>query len=198
MGLEIDYIEGQTPLDEEEKEGLLIPSISTRRELDEFEQQNIEKTIEWTMKRKFKKENIISEDFVDELHCKMFDDVWKWAGEFRRSNKNIGVDWKQIGISLKQLTDDCLFWIEEKTYSEEEIAVRYKHKIVMIHCFPNGNGRHSRLMADVIVNHIFGKPVFTWNRANLNQKGEQRNNYLKAIKEADKDNIKLLMKFARM
>ena len=105
--------------------------------------------------------------------------------------------WKQIGISLKQLTDDCLFWIEKKTYSEEEIAVRFKHKIVKIHCFPNGNGRHSRLMADVIVNHIFGKPVFTWSRANLNKRGEQRTNYLKAIKEADKDNIKLLMKFAK-
>ena len=130
MGLEIEYIEAQTPLDEDEKEGLLISTITTRSELDEFEQQNIEKAIEWTLKRKFKKGNIITEHFVRELHQKMFNDVWKWAGDFRKSNKNIGIDWQHISISLKQLNDDCLFWIDKKTYSEEEIAVRYKHKIV--------------------------------------------------------------------
>ena len=197
MGLELDYIEGQTPLDEEEKEGLLISTITTRGELDEFEQQNIEKAIEWTLSRKFKAEKIITEDFVRELHHRMFDGVWKWAGEFRRTNKNIGCDWKQIGISLKQLSDDCIFWIDNKTYTEEEIAVRFKRRIVNIHCFPNGNGRHSRLMGDVIANHIFEKKVFTWGGANLNKKGETRSNYLKAIREADKGNIKPLIEFAK-
>lgn len=197
MGLELDYIEGQTPLDEEEMEGLLIATITTRGELDEFEQQNIEKAIEWTLSRKFKAEEIITEVFVRKLHHRMFEDVWKWAGEFRRTNKNIGSDWKQIGISLKQLVDDCIFWIDNKSYRQEEIAVRFKHRIVNIHCFPNGNGRHSRLMGDVIANHIFGKKVFTWGGANLNKKGETRSNYIKAIREADKGNLKLLIEFAR-
>src|ERR1700752_5257704 len=157
MGLEIEYIDGQTPLDEEEKEGLLIKTITTRGELDEFEQQNIEKAIEWTLMRKFKPERIMTEGFAQELHHKMFCDVWKWAGDFRHSNKNIGCDWKQISVLLKQLNDDGLFWMKEKTYQEEEIAIRYKHRIVNIHCFPNGNGRHSRLMGDIIISHIFGK-----------------------------------------
>ena len=196
MGLEIEYIDGQTPLDEEEKEGLLIKTITTRGELDEFEQQNIEKSIEWTLGRKFKQEKIIREDFVLELHHKMFGDVWKWAGEFRHSNKNLGCDWEQIGVLLKQLNDDGNYWIEHKTYPDEEIAIRYKHRIVSIHCFANGNGRHSRLMADVIINHILGKKVFTWGGGGLNKKGESRNNYLKAIKEADKGIIIPLIKFA--
>ena len=197
MGLELEYIDGQTPLDEEEKEGLLITSISTRNELDEFEQQNIEKAIEWTLSRKFKLEKITTEHFAKELHQKMFGDVWKWAGEFRLSNKNLGNEWQQIGILLKQLNDDCLFWTAHKTYPPEEIAVRYKHRIVQIHCFPNGNGRHSRLMADVLVNHVFGKPVFTWGGVELIKNGTQRSNYLKTIKEADNGNIKPLVAFAR-
>lgn len=197
MGLNLDYLEGQTPLAEEEKEGLLIPFITTQREMDEFEQQNIEKAMEWTLNRKSQKEQILSEKFVLDLHRKMFGEVWAWAGEFRRSDKNMGVDWKQISVSLKQLTDDCLHWIERKSYPEEEIAIRYKHRLVSIHCFSNGNGRHSRLMADVLISRVFGKPVFTWGSANLNRTGESRSNYLKAVKEADRGNIKPLIKFAR-
>lgn len=197
MGLKIEYIDGQTPLDEEESEGLRIATISTRGELDEFEQQNIEKAIEWTLARTFKAEKIMTEEFVRELHHKMFGGVWKWAGEFRRSNKNIGCDWEHVSIQLKQLNDDSNYWLQNKTYTEEEIAIRYKHRIVNIHCFPNGNGRHSRLMADIIVEHIFGKKVFTWGGKNLNKKGVARANYLNAIRQADKGIIMPLLKFAK-
>ncbi|MCX6276333.1 MAG: mobile mystery protein B [Bacteroidetes bacterium] len=197
MGLNLEYIGGQTPLDDEERKGLLIPSITTREELDEFEQQNIEKAIEWTLNRKFSKENIISEDFVRELHKKMFGDVWRWAGEFRKSEKNLGADWFQIETMLRQLNDDCYFWIENKTYQEEELSIRYKHRIVRIHCFANGNGRHSRLMGDVLINHIFGKPVFTWSHANITKKGETRSNYLNAIRAADNGDINPLIEFAK-
>jgi len=197
MGLEIEYIEGQTPLDEDEKEGLLIKSITTRGELDEFEQFNIEKAIQWTLGKKWKPEYILSEDFVKELHKRMFKEVWSWAGEFRKTNKNIGVDKYQIGVSLKQLLDDGLYWLKNKTYSDEEFAIRFKHRIVIIHCFPNGNGRHSRLIADIIISQIFGKPVFTWNSTNLNKKGGARSNYLTAIRLADNGDIKPLIDFAK-
>ncbi len=197
MGLELEYTDGQTPLSEEEKEGLVIETITTHGELDEFEQMNIEKAVEWTMKRKFKKEKIISEEFAKELHKKMFGDVWAWAGNFRFSEKNLGVKFNLISTSLKQLNDDCLFWIANKTFNEEEIAIRYKHKIVEIHCFANGNGRHSRLMADIINKHIFKKDNFSWNRNNLAKKGDARNKYLKAIREADKGTIKPLIDFAK-
>ena len=197
MGLNIEYIEGQTPLDEDEKEGLLIKSITTRGELDEFEQYNIEKAIEWTFGKKLKINYILSEGFVKELHYKMFGEVWAWAGEFRKTNKNIGVDKFQIAISLKQLLDDCYYWVAHQSYSEDEIAIQFKHRIVSIHCFSNGNGRHSRLMADIIINQIFGKPFFTWNSSNLNKKSEVRTKYLVAIRSADNGDIKPLIEFAR-
>lgn len=197
MGLKIEYIDGQTPLNDEEKEGLLIKTITTHGDLNEFEQQNIEKAIEWTLTKKFKKEQILSEEFVCQLHHRMYSDVWAWAGKFRTSEKNIGIKAYLIGPSLKQLNDDCLHWINHKTYSEEEIAILYKHKIVAIHCFANGNGRHSRLMADVIMSQIFNKGVFTWSRANLIKKGEERSNYLNALHAADKGNIKPLIDFAK-
>ena len=195
MGLELEYIEGQTPLDDDEKEGLRIQSITTRNELDEYEQLNIEKAFQWTIGKKWKAEYLLSEKFVKELHIRMFGEVWLWAGEFRKTNKNIGVDKYMIGISLKQLLDDSAYWLAYKTYSGDEIAIRIKHRIVQIHCFANGNGRHSRLMADIIVEKIFGNPVFTWNIANL--KSDVRMKYLQAIKAADTGNINPLLEFAR-
>lgn len=197
MGLELKYEEGQTPLDEDEKEGLKINSITTQGELDEFEQLNIEKAVEWTISIKLKPEKILTEKFVKDLHKKMYADVWKWAGEFRRSEKNIGITWTQIGIELKNLIDDTKYWIENKTYSPEEIAIRFKHRIVSIHCFPNGNGRHSRMMADIIIDSLSTDEMFTWHQSNMVKADETRKTYIQALREADNGNIEPLIKFAK-
>lgn len=197
MGLDLVYDDGQTPLSEEEKEGLLIGTITTQQELNEFEQLNIEKAMVWVLESKLKKDKILSEKFVKDLHRRMYNDVWKWAGEFRKSNKNIGIDWTQTGVQLKYLLDDTNYWIENETYSPDEIAIQFKHRIVSIHCFPNGNGRHSRLMADIIVEEIFGKPVFSWHQSNMVKSDETRGKYIKCLKEADKGNIAPLIEFAR-
>jgi len=196
MGLELEFKDGQTPLEEEEKEGLRIKSISTQGELDEFEQLNIEKAIEWTIHTNFKSERILTEKFIKDLHKKMYGDVWKWAGEFRKTDKNIGIKWTQIGIELKILIDDTKYWIENKIFSPEEIAIRFKHRIVAIHCFPNGNGRHSRLMADIIIESIFGKEIFSWHKSKMVRADETRKIYIKALQEADNGNIKPLISFA--
>jgi Fic-DOC domain mobile mystery protein B len=161
MGLTYQYGPGQTPIDDDEKEGLLIRSISTLAELNEAEQLNIQSAIEWIFKKRFKTRDIFSETFVCELHKRMYREVWRWAGEFRKTNKNIGVDKLEIAVHLKQLIDDGQFWIGNKTFSPNEIAIRFKHRIVSIHCFPNGNGRHSRLIADTIARQIFKEKVFT-------------------------------------
>ncbi len=197
MGLDIEYINGQTPLDEDEKEGLKIITITTRGEQDEFEQQNNEKAIEWTLKNKFKLGKILTEDFIKNLHKRMFGDVWKWAGEFRNTNKNIGVDKYQIGIELKNLIDDGKYWVENNTFTGDEFAVRFSHRVVKIHLFPNGNGRHSRLLGDIITNHGFDKPVFTWGGKDLVHKGEARSLYLQVLREADIGNYNKLIEFAR-
>jgi len=197
MGLKLQYKDGQTPLDEEEKEGIKIKSITTQGELDEFEQLNIEKAIEWTIHANLKAERILTEKFIKYLHKKMYHEVWKWAGEFRKTNKNIGINWTQIGVELKTLIDDTKYWVENKTFSPEEIAIRFKHSIVAIHCFPNGNGRHSRLMADIIIESIFENEIFSWHKSNMVKANETRKAYIKALREADSGNIEPLMKFAR-
>ena len=197
MGLNIEYEEGQTPLDEDEKDGLKILTIATRNELDEFEQQNIEQAIQWTLKRKIKTEAILTEDFIRKIHLKMYGNVWQWAGEFRKTNKNIGVDKKQIATELKSLLEDTKYWIENNIYDADEIVIRFKHRLVSIHCFPNGNGRHSRLMADIIVEKVFGEKVFSWGASNLSRQNETRKLYLIAIRKADRGGIELLLDFAR-
>jgi len=200
MGLiDMYYDEGQTPLDEDEKEDLKIPSVTTRGELDEVEQRNIEEAIRWTIERskQFTATEILTEQFMRELHKKMLGDVWKWAGSFRNSNKNLGVDKYLIGTNLRVLLDDCKFWIEHKTFGEDEIAIRFKHRIVSIHCFANGNGRHSRLIADIIAEKIFKRDVFTWGTQNLVPQGKYRTNYLTALRKADKGDYDELLQFAR-
>ncbi|MDQ7818904.1 MAG: mobile mystery protein B [Melioribacteraceae bacterium] len=198
MGLDLDYTNGQTPLDEDEKEGLLIPTITTRGELDEFEQLGVEKANEWLLKRNFSIDKILTEGFVRDLHKRMFSGIWKWAGEFRRTEKNIGIDPVTIPIELKNLLDDCKFWIENKVFDDDEIAVRLSHRMVWIHPFSNGNGRHSRLIADILVNKGFGKPYFTWGSVNLTKAGEARSRYLTALRSADNQDYKPLIEFARL
>lgn len=197
MGLDLKYEYGQTPISEEEKEGLIIKTVSTRGELDEFEQNNIESAVDWSLRRKFSLSKILTEEFICEVHRRMFGDVWEWAGKFRTTDKNIGVDKYMIKTELKILFDDCRFWIENKTFSEDEIAVRFKHRIVKIHPFANGNGRHSRLCSDILVSHGFNKPVFTWGSANLTKVGDARKIYIDSVRKADRDEIKPLLEFAR-
>ena len=122
MGLDLEYIKGQTPIDEEEKEELKIKTISTRGELDEFEQANIQKSIEWSLKRKYPYEKILTIDFIKEVHKRMFSEVWGWAGAFRKTNKNIGVDKYSIQQELHVLFDDCKYWIENFGTSPTHIS----------------------------------------------------------------------------
>jgi len=197
MGLDLEYIDGQTPLDEDEKEGLLIPTIATREELDEFEQQNIEEAMQWVLSRSIKAETIFTKKFICTLHKRMYGDIWDWAGTFRKTNKNLGIDKWQIPMSIKTLCDDALFWVEQKTFAPDEMALRFKHKIVSIHCFPNGNGRHSRLMADVIISKVYNMSLFNWGANDLVHQGETRSTYLKAVKTADFGDYQQLLEFAR-
>ena len=197
MGLNLEYIEGQTPISEEEKEGIKIKSIITHSDLNQMEQLNIEKAMIWLMRTKINPDKILSIEFLKSLHKKMFGEVWSWAGEFRNTEKNIGIESWKIPTELKVLLDDTEFWIANKTYPADEIAIRFKHRLVSIHCFANGNGRHSRLMADIIVEQIFNREIFTWSNSNVNDSSKIRSEYINAIKLADQGNMLRLLGFAR-
>ena len=197
MGLNLEHSDGQTPLDSEEKEGLLIKTITTHQELNEFEQLNIEKAFQkYRFQYRPRQEEIVTEKFVLKLHKEMFGDVWAWSGVYRKTNKNVGADRFQIAVRFRQLIDDCKYWIENNTMEEEEICIRFKHRLVSIHLFSNGNGRHSRLMADIMRKHIFGKPFFSWGKISLAAKGIARGEYIRALKAADNGDIKPLLKFS--
>jgi len=190
--------DGNTPISPEEL-AALIPNLSTKEELNEWERQNILTAREWALGDRTAPTDMVSDGYIRKLHEKMFDQTWKWAGQYRRTEKNIGIPFPEIRESLGALLGDIRYLIEKGTFSLDEIAIRFHHRLVAIHLFPNGNGRHARLMADVLVMKL-GRPAFTWGStgsADLIRQGESRSRYLNAIREADNGNIKPLLEFAR-
>jgi len=182
-----------TPLTPEEMRDLIPAHIAYRRELNEAEQENIVRAQEWALSRR---RDPLSEKFVKDLHRRMLGDVWRWAGKFRASARNMGIDYWQIPVALRQLLDDAQAWIEYNAYPPDEIAVRFHHRLVQIHPFPNGNGRHARLMADLLAMQL-GRERFSWGRGSLRTAGAARARYVEALRAADDRDIALLLAFAR-
>ena len=193
--IDFENPDGATPIDPDEASGLLLNHITTQGELNRWEQDNINEAFAWI--EKTKPTNILNEDFITRLHKKMFGNVWKWAGKFRQSDKNIGVSWDQIPLTLKNMCDDAAYWIEIQSESPEEIAIRFHHRLVWIHPFPNGNGRHARLMADLFIENLLHGSPFTWGRQNLSKPSENRSRYISALQEADNGNLLPLLEFAK-
>jgi Fic-DOC domain mobile mystery protein B len=189
----IEEVDGSTPLAEEEREQLIPSYITLRRELNEAEQANILDAESWAFSRK---RDVLNERFLTALHNRMFGGVWRWAGSCRRSQKNVGVDAYRIPIDLRQLIEDCRYWIEHETYNPDEIATRFHHRLVAIHSFPNGNGRHARLATDLLLTKL-GQERFSWGRVNLVDASETRDTYINALRAADKHDYGPLLAFVR-
>jgi Fic-DOC domain mobile mystery protein B len=189
---------GATPLEPEELEGLIPTYITTHSELNELEQQNIQDAVLWALGRKTI--NVTDAAFLHELHKQMFGGVWKWAGRARKSGKNIGVDWHQIATQLGLLLGDVRYWLEHKTYPVDEIGTRFHHRLVQIHVFPNGNGRHARLATDLLL-ETQGRDPFSWGanttRTPIETEGARREQYIAALKAADQGDYELLLAFVR-
>ena len=187
--------EGNTPLSHEELTDL-IPSLATKEELNEWERENNLQARAWAIEDRTSSADIPSDEYVRKLHKRMFDQTWKWAGDYRRTEKNIGVPVHEIRETFVTLCGDVRYWIENNTYPPDETAVRLHYRLTFIHPFPNGNGRHARLIADILLIKL-GRAAFTWGSANLVKEGEARTTYLEAIRAADKGDIQPLLKFAR-
>ena len=182
-----------TPLTPAEKEDLIPTHITLRSELNELEQQNIATGNRWAFGRR----HVATRDsFLKSLHRRMFERVWRWAGTYRTTERNLGVPSHQIEVSLHQVLDDVRYWIEHESYPPDEIAVRFHHRLVSVHPFPNGNGRWSRLAADVLITQLKGKR-FTWGGADLRTASEARAAYIAALRAADNHDLALLIAFAR-
>jgi Fic-DOC domain mobile mystery protein B len=188
--------EGNTPLSPGEQDDL-IPDLVTKEELNEWERQNILEAYEWAFdRRNLHRHDSFTESYVRELHRRMFDQTWKWAGRYRTSEKNIGIAHYQIRETLVALLGDARYWIEHATFEPDELAIRFHHRLVLIHPFANGNGRHARLMADVFLERQ-GRPVFTWGGADIVRAGDFRRGYIDALRAADKNDLEPLLVFAR-
>jgi len=192
--IDFKYPKGATPIDPDEAGGLRLNHITTQSELNRWEQENIVEALAWI--EKTKPTDILNEQFIKQLHKRMFGNVWKWAGQFRRSGKNIGVLWHQIPENIKNMCDDVLEWIQSQYESPEEMAVRFHHRLVWIHPFPNGNGRHSRLMANIFLENVLHGSPFTWGNQDLSNPHESRSRYINALQEADNGNLVPLLEFA--
>lgn len=194
----IEYAPGSTPLDPDELLGLIPDYISTQGELNTLEQSNILEAKTWIFGRKPK--NILTDTFMIDLHKRMFKDVWKWAGRYRTSDKSIGVHWQQISVQMNLLMRDAHYWIDNQVYSCDEIGARFHHKLVAIHAFPNGNGRHARLATEILLT-ANEQEIFTWGSKtyteNIDQVSALRSEYITALREADQRKFKKLIEFVR-
>lgn len=193
--LVIEYPPGATPLDPDELGGLIPKYITTHGELNQLERENILEAAKWALGKT--NHDCLNVSFCLNLHKRMFAKVWKWAGTTRLSDKTIGIPKENIYPKLKSLFDDTDYWIRENTYAFDEIGARFHHRLVAIHAFPNGNGRHARLMTEVI-QIVNGESPFTWGSSDLyGSESEARRDYLAALKNADKGSYESLIKFVR-
>ena len=189
--------EDATPLEAEEREQLLQTWITSRADLNIAEQENIIDGAAWARNRRSRRPaDMLNPDFAIMLHKQMFGDVWKWAGTYRTTARNLGIDAYRIGTEVPQLMGDVRYWVENKTYQPDEIVVRFHHRLVAIHPFPNGNGRHSRLMADLLIERLGGASL-SWGGGSLTDTGELRRQYVDALRAADNHDIGPLLTFAR-
>jgi Fic-DOC domain mobile mystery protein B len=193
--VKIEYPPGATPLESGELEAL-IPDLATQGQLNEFEAQNIVNSERWARGNSRFRGDLLSVAGLRRLHERMFGDTWNWAGRFRQSNKNIGIEWQYIAEKVQALCGDAAFWVENETWPSPELAVRFHHRLVQIHPFVNGNGRHARLAANLFLEYK-GESRLPWSGVSLIEKGRLRSDYISALRRADQGNLDSLMEFAQ-
>ena len=195
MGLNDDLPNGATPLDADELHGLIPTHLVSRNQLNEWEERNIQAALSWIERQRQLRP--LEEAWLRRLHREMFAQTWRWAGQYRSSDKSIGADWRQIRMQLPALLGDISFQVKHLVEEPDLIAVGFHHRLVSIHPFPNGNGRHARLIADVLVEQL-GAPRFSWGGSSaLVNLTALRQDYIAALRQADRGDLTALLAFAR-
>lgn len=185
--------DGHTGLSEEDREGLLPSYIATRGDLFEAEQRNIADVM---LRRRPAVEKLLDDKYLRELHRAMFGNVWSWAGKYRTLGTNIGIDPSSIPTAVRNLVEDTKTWIDLETFPLDELAARFHHRLVAIHPFPNGNGRHGRIATDFL-GAAMGVEPFTWGQHLDVDTDELRGRYVDALRTADRNDISKLLEFVR-
>ncbi len=192
-----EYPEGATPLSQDELFELIPKHVATQQELNAVEQLNVARGLMWLDKKKLSIDLVLTEAFICQLHRRLFGDVWRWAGSFRKSDKNIGVDWLRIPVELRKLLADVKFQMQRQILPVKEIALRFHHSLVYMHLFPNGNGRHARILVDFFLECVGSAPL-SWGGHVLSsyaKQTENRSSYIRALRVADQGDFSLLFRF---
>lgn len=174
----------------------LIPSLQTQAELNEFEAANITEAVEWARRSRTLRHEFPTPKALVELHRRMLDHTWRWAGSYRRSDTNLGVPWPQIPVAVRDLCDDARYQLQHGSVDPEPLCAGFHHRLVSIHPFPNGNGRHARIGTDVLRRNQ-DWPAWTWGAESLISDGEARGAYIQALRAADAGDFTALIEFAR-
>lgn len=191
-----DEPDGATPLDPDEIDGLKFSHITTRGELDELEQANITEGLGWLSRRRGG--DVLDDKFIRRLHKNLFGQVWGWAGTYRQTEKNIGIDPIQIPAQLRIMLDDARYWANNGVYAPLEAGARFHHRMVEIHPFPNGNGRHARIAADEFLKDYYQHQPVAWASGfDLQADNERREAYIQSLRAADRGEFDLLLAFVR-
>ena len=195
MKFVVTHADGATPLDPNELDGLKPAHITTQGELNELEQANIIAGLRWL--ERLRRPDVLTDAFALQLHKRLFGDVWHWAGTLRHTEKNIGIDPLHIPVELRTCIDNTRYWFDHETYPPLEAAIRFHHRLTFIHPFPNGNGRHARIMTEALLEKVYRVPPIDWARGeNLQNNSERRKQYIAALKAADHGEFGLLFAFA--
>jgi Fic-DOC domain mobile mystery protein B len=185
--------EGATPLDPDEREGLRFRHVTTREQLNELEQANMEQGLAWIARRRG---DIFDDAFARDLHWRLFGDVWDWAGKYRMTEKNIGIDPVQIPMQLRALLDGARYWVVHGIFSPLEAAARFHHRMVQIHLFANGNGRHARIAADIMLEDHYDHPPVAWAGGyDIQADNQRRAHYISSLRAADAGDFGPLLAF---
>jgi len=197
LGWESEGPPGSTPLDPDEAEGLKPAWVATRADLNEAEQANILAALNRAKWRRITSDALLDDKSARDLHRDMFGDVWIWAGRYRTTEKSIGVDPSTIGVRVRDLMLDAKAWLSgRQPMPADQVACELHHKLVAIHPFPNGNGRHARAMTDLLLRSVGAAP-FTWGSASLDRIGDARARYIAALRAADDGDYGPLSSFVR-
>lgn len=194
----INYPYGATKLEPDEIEGVIPQHITTHAQLNEWEQENILAAENWYTNRKLSYNKVLEISFINDIHLKMFNKTWRWAGKYRKSEKSIGIDPVYIPTRLSQLLEDVKYQIEYQSYLLDEIVARFHHRLVSIHPYSNGNGRHARFAADLLL--ISKQQLrFNWGSQLKNEMTDKeiRKKYINTLRSADKHDYQPLLNFVR-
>ncbi len=110
--------------------------------------------------------------------------------------RHIGIDWMQIPEQVRNACEDAKLWVSDAVFEPRELAIRLHHRLVFIHPFANGNGRHARLVADLLLIKHFKLERLPWGNRDLVSSGEVRNRYLESLRAADRGSFDALIDFA--